>query len=170
MTDTFYEPIPDEFKENGFLFKRVKLLKGGWEIFKRTANKTGTIHYELIKPYKQEEFTIKGNTIKPKIKYPSTNQFGRLAFCCSSLENAEARYNQVIQTKDEKEHKDEKKLFVPTKPFTIKDLQNDKNNDKWSYSQITLKLKELLEQKKIKVTGEKLNKTGLASKIYSLIK
>jgi hypothetical protein len=165
-----YLLLERNFDSCGFNFKFVKDLENGWKIYKKTHNKLGYVKYELILPKKQDAFVFHNNPIPAKWVYPGNSNFGRTGFDCISLEVAEKRHKELLLKKDEKEHKEDKKLFVPTKPFTIKDLQNDKNNDKWSYSQITSKLKELLEQKKIKVTGEKENNVGKSSKVYSLIK
>lgn len=172
MNNQTYKPLEDKFESIGFTFEKIKDLDSEWKIFKRTANKTKTIHYELVRPTEQKEFMIHGNLVEAKIRYPSTSEFGRNGFCCCSIERCEYIYQTwVLPRRHEQEEREEKKeikvVFPSKKPFLIKDLE--KLNPDLSYAQIYNKVKDLLILKKIKISGEKENTKGKNSHIYILI-
>lgn len=162
-----YLLIEKEFVFHGFNFKLVKDFKDGWMIYEKS--KPDRIHkkYELIKPKKQEEFIFNGKKIEAKWVYPNNNQFGRTGFDCVSLDIAVERHEEILKNKEHEEIEEKlrsEELRIPNGKFTIKDLQ--KANPKLNYSIIYSKVKELLDQKKIKSCGVKENKKGRASNLY----
>ncbi len=160
-----YKPIPDTFTESGYTFTRVKVYDTGWEIFKR--QKGIMVHYELILPKPQDEFEIHGNKVEAKIKYPSTGQFGRLAYSCISLERAENLYETWVIPREKAAHEEKQpvKIQIPkNKKFTLKDIFA--LNSSIDEPKVRAKILELETAKTIKVVGSQKNKIGRASKIY----
>ncbi len=159
-------PLPDTFTKLGFKFERIEVFEDGWEIFKRMS-KTKT-YFELVKPYLQKELTVYGNIVPEKIRYPSTNEFGRLGFCSLTLERAHELHDKIL--KEKKEEAAEipvinRPLNIPAKEsFTIKDLLA--LNISWEKKDVCIKVKYLLEKLVISKTGEKHNKCGRSSILY----
>jgi len=63
--------------ENGYIYKRSDEL---FEVFEKRTQKEGTKKYGGVEIHFEE-----------KELYPTSNAFGKWAWCCSTLENAEIR-------------------------------------------------------------------------------
>jgi hypothetical protein len=63
--------------ENGYIYKRSDEL---FEVFEKRTQKEGTKKYGRVEIH-----------FKEKELYPTSNAFGKWAWCCSTLDNAEIR-------------------------------------------------------------------------------
>lgn len=164
-----YILLPKTWTESGWLFKFIKKLDENWSLYLREKTTgEGRQHWELVKITKQEEFNFKGNIIPKKWKYPGTAAFGKMGYDCISEQRALEIYESIKHKEEEKEEEKSIKIIFPSrKEFTIKEIEQ-LNSDK-TYAQIYNKIKDLLTEKKIKVTGEKENTNGKPSKIYKVI-
>lgn len=163
-----YLPLPEVFDQKGYKLTKVYDFGDGWMIYKRVKENRKFIEWELVKPKKQKEFNIAGNTIPAKIAYPNeTSDWGRIGFSLVSLERAKEKHKEIKN--EEVEYNQETKIELPlkNKEFTIKDLIKKYPN--YSYSKIYIFISELLEKKKIKITGEIKNKKGRSTKIYKTL-
>lgn len=161
-----YIPLQRVFKQKGYILTKVHDFNDGWVVFKREKeNNIGYAQYELVKPYKSEEYEIGGNKVAARISYPGTNQFGSIGFNCISLERAKQKHKEITNKKE----KDDSDLDikVPDKEFTIKDLQI--TNPALSYSDIYNHVKNMETKKEIKVIRKQDNIKGKQSKIYKKI-
>lgn len=100
-------------------------------------------------------------------KYPSNNQFGRIAWACINLEAAERRFEMLKQQSidDEQEPASVKEMLIPVGEFTVGELAAKNNVE---YPQAFLFIKSGLESKNIKfLREERRHAKGKASKIYA---
>lgn len=173
-----YLLLEEKFVKRGFEFEFVKNLKGGWKIYKKTKVLSKTdiknkehpyVKYELILPIKNEEGSFHGRLFPKRLSYPGDEAFGFRGYDCISLEAAEKRHAEILARKEEKIEQEARKLNLPKdKTFTIKDLE--KTNKDWTYNLITSRIRELVEEGRVKQAGEKPNKIGKPSKIYKFVK
>jgi hypothetical protein len=84
-----YILLPQKFKDKKANFELVKKLTNGWYIYKRSDG-----GFELVKPYKQESFSIAGNIIPKKWKYPSSEDWGKYGFTGITVEQCEEIFNR----------------------------------------------------------------------------
>lgn len=84
-----YILIPNTFIDKYFYFEFVKDLTNGWKIFRKKKKADTRYSYELVKPYKQESFTIAGVIMPKKWKYPTDEKWGVNGFTGTSVENCE---------------------------------------------------------------------------------
>lgn len=161
--------LEKEFKSQGFLFKWVEDLPGGWSIYSKSSipNRDRSVchvKYELVKPSKDDAYEIHGNKVAAKYSYPSTNSFGKTGFDCASLASAHDRYKQIMS--DLKPVVKEK-LNIPTKKeFSISNLIE--SNPTWNRGEIGEKLNTLISQGRVKLIGQ--SKERGHANIYKFIK
>lgn len=163
-----YLPLPEVFEQKKHKLIKVYDFGDGWMIYKRVKENSKFTEWELVKPKKQEEFNIAGNTIPAKIAYPNeTSDWGRIGFSLISLERAKEKYKEIKNEEIEYNQKTKIELPLKNKEFTIKDLIKKYPN--YSYSKIYIYISELLKKHKLKITGEKQNKKGRSTKIYKVL-
>lgn len=75
-----YLLLPETFEDKKFVFKLFKKLGNGWFIYIKNKDSGKFISWELVKPYKQEEFVIGDATIPKKWAYPSSEKWGLNGF------------------------------------------------------------------------------------------
>jgi hypothetical protein len=98
--------LAEKFTKKGFkhvLFKR----EGDVAIYKRCPIESlKRIHYEVVIISRHEGISIEGNYIEPGELYPSGSQWGTMGWTCSTLEEAEKRFERTkIQLKESQENK-----------------------------------------------------------------
>lgn len=163
-----YLLLEKEFTSRGFNFKFIKDFKDGWMIYEKSRKSYAHKKYELIKPKRQDEYVFNGKKIEAKWLYPNDNSFGHIGFDCSSLAHAEEKHEYILENNQKREEIEEIKneeVKIPTRDFTIKEFM--KANPRLSYGLAYVKVKELIDNKEIRVSGVKENKRGRASNLYS---
>lgn len=158
LIDGKYLPLPKQFISKGFNHVFDRELGNGWMIYRRNAIELNRPHFELIQPYKQEGFTICGNDIPPKIKYPTAEDFGTYGFVFPTIEACLEKYEKI---KNPPIKEEQNPVIWPDGKFTLKELAE--NNPKYNISKLSAIVK---KDKNIKVVGEKSNKRGRSSKVY----
>lgn len=164
--DDGYMLLPNEFTDRGFVFKLSMNIDAEWKIFQRYHSEhKDSVHYELVKILKQNEFKLGDNIISKRYKYPSSETWGYLGFTCHSRERATALYDELMKANiPEKEVKMD---FPKKKSFTIKDICS--LNPSMEHDQVHNKIKTLLENGSIRIDGKKENKKGKPSTVYKLV-
>jgi len=163
-----YLLLEKEFTSRGFSFKQVKDFGDGWMIYEKSHKNYKHKKYELIRPKRQEEYVFNGKKIEAKWLYPNNNSFGHTGFDCCSMNHAEQKHEDILKNNLKKEEMEEirsEEVRIPTRDFTIKEFM--KANPKLSYGLAYVKVKELIDNKQIRVCGVKENKRGRASNLYS---
>lgn len=99
--------------------------------------------------------------------YPSTGQFGKIAWTCGDLARAKKKFNELVNQSNIPEDESESmtvEFTIPDGEFTTRELA-DKNNT--MYPVAALFIKTQIETGKIKfVKEERRNAKGKPSKIY----
>ena len=99
-----HKPIKTEFRwtGDGFgnacarLFKQTKRV-GDIAIYKRTVEKSGVDDgYEVIKISRHNGYTLGGQYVAPAETYPGSSQFGKTAWSCMTLDQAEAKFKEKV--------------------------------------------------------------------------
>ena len=91
---TEYKVIPTEFKKKGFTYKQIK-REGHKAIFLQTRTGTSLKNYEVVKIGRHNGYIMGGVTIAPAETYPGSSLWGITGWTCTSIEAAEARYQQL---------------------------------------------------------------------------
>ncbi len=90
-------------KTGGFIFTQIKEDKG---VFMYQVSTDGSTHYEVFERREREAKDAMLNGVmvhyEAKVVYPSENDFGVWAYCCSSLANAEKRFIELQGRVEEK--------------------------------------------------------------------
>ena len=99
-----HKPIKTEFRWTGDgygnasarLFKQVKRV-GDIAMYSRTAEKTGHQDgYEVIRISRHNGYTLGGQYVEPAETYPGASQFGKSAWSCCNLEQAERLFAEKV--------------------------------------------------------------------------
>lgn len=159
-----YYLLEEKFSSKGYDFEKVEDFKDGWLIYKKT--KGNSVKYELVKPHKNEEYTIHGNTVPKKWSYPGDNSFGRTGFDCISLDRAHVKHEEIVKSITVETAKVDRKINIPkSKIFTVKDIK--KLNEGWTTYEIRVKLNSLLDSGKI-IWSNQANYKKPEEKTYKL--
>lgn len=101
-----------------------------------------------------------------KEKYPSSGQWGKIAWSCSNLTRANERFDELVKNANlaMEEPTDEVEFIIPTEEFTTAEFAN---KNEIMYPIAALFIKANVELGKIKfLREERRNAKGKASKIY----
>lgn len=147
-----------QVKRNDVAAVYERLLDGrtkDYEVFKIKVLKKGTQIFEKIVEEDEEH-------------YPSTNEFGRIAWSFGNLEAALNTFEELTKAPEEELTKKNKTLILPKGEFTVDDLAKANNTN---YVTAYLFIKEGLKNGTIKlVREEKRHLKGRKTKIYKKVK
>lgn len=95
-----YKYVLPEFKgrasQKEYDFKQLK-REGDYAIFSKSDRQLPHIvYYEAIHIRKHNGYTMAGVVFPPGERYPSDREFGMYGYCCSTLEQAELRYTELL--------------------------------------------------------------------------
>ena len=88
--------LPLEFKEKGFEFKQV-FRKKDLAIYHRQKPGSKMEYWEAIKVLRHNGYKLGDAVIPPSETYPSSEQFGILAYACLSEEAARLRLKDLAK-------------------------------------------------------------------------
>ena len=93
--------IPKIFRSNNFAFEQLKRLDNIaiYGKFKEDFKKE-TYHYEVIVIQSHNGYYIKESYVPPSEFYPSSQSWGLSGFTFRSLEDAEKKFEQLIELKN----------------------------------------------------------------------
>lgn len=167
LIDNKYIPLDEQFVQKGHILTKIHDFQDGWMVYerKKESGNFTMVEYELVKPKKQEEYEIHGNTVKAKIAYPSEkSDWGRYGFTCMSLRRAINKHDEIIKENTERDNKEhdikEFKINLPKgNEFTIKEIWQ--NNKGYTYSDICKWVKNNMV-----LCGIRKNKVGKPSNLF----
>jgi hypothetical protein len=139
-------------------------------IYERWNKKSSISHFELVRIFTSEEYTISGNVIPKKWNIPSPESWGVSAFTLLTKDRAFEKLGQLkdmtAQTLSEEQTPKTDIILPETKTFTLKDILA--LNSSLTYSTVYVKVKEMVG-KKLVVCGEEKNKRGKPSLLFKRI-
>ena len=89
-----HKPIPTVFNKKGFTYTLLK-REGNRAIYQQTRPGTSINNYEVVKIGKHNGYTMGGVYIEPSETYPGSSLWGILGWTCTSLEDAQKRYEGI---------------------------------------------------------------------------
>jgi len=89
-----YKPIPTVFNKKGFTYTLLK-REGNRAIYQQTRNGTSINNYEVVKIGKHNGYTMGGVYIEPSETYPGSSLWGITGWTCTSIDDAQKRYNTL---------------------------------------------------------------------------
>jgi len=99
MTETIngieYKVIPPLFKKKGFTYKQVK-REGNRAIFSQTREGSSVSNFEVVKLGRHNGYVMGGVRIEPAETYPGSSLWGISGWTCTSLEDAENKFNKLV--------------------------------------------------------------------------
>jgi hypothetical protein len=86
--------LEESFTSKGFKFQQVK-RDGDVAVYKKQLDdpESDSSHYEVIAIKKHNGYEIAGVKVPPSEMYPSDSQWGDWAFTCTSIEDANKRFD-----------------------------------------------------------------------------
>jgi hypothetical protein len=107
--------LPEKFVKKGFKHSLVK-RQDNVAIYKRSQVGSGAKpHYEVVIVTSHNGITIEGNYIEPGELYPSTSQWGQTGWTCSTIEDANKRFEMTLKQVERSAKNKEKKLSLAQK-------------------------------------------------------
>jgi hypothetical protein len=88
--------LEESFTSKGFKFQQIK-RHGDVAIYKKKLDdpESDSSHYEVIAIKKHNGYEIAGVKVPPSEMYPSDSQWGDWAFTCTSIEDANKRFDYL---------------------------------------------------------------------------
>jgi len=90
--------LEEAFTSKGFKLQQVK-RDGDVAIYKKQLDdpESHNYHYEVIAIKRHNGYEIAGVKMPPSEMYPSDSQWGDWAYTCSTIEDANNRFNQLTE-------------------------------------------------------------------------
>jgi len=90
--------LEESFTSKGFKLQQVK-RDGDVAIYKKQLDdgESENYHYEVIAIKRHNGYEIAGVKMPPAEMYPSDSQWGDWAYTCSTIEDANNRFNQLAE-------------------------------------------------------------------------
>ena len=87
--------LNEKFKSCGFNFNQVK-RDGDIAIYEKVPITHNGVSYEVIKISRHNGYKLGGNLVHPAETYPSNSLWGTHGWTCTSMENAEKKFKELL--------------------------------------------------------------------------
>lgn len=89
-----HKPIPTVFNKKGFTYTLLK-REGNKAIYQQTRHGSDMNNYEVVKIGKHNGYTMGGVFIEPAETYPGSSLWGITGWTCTSIEDAQKRFDTL---------------------------------------------------------------------------